>query len=74
MTSTDTSTTSLTMPATAEAASRYQRLRGHLAALKLHAAAVALPTVIDQAAAPIPQGFPHCEPTGKKCLTWRFIR
>jgi DNA replication protein DnaC len=48
MTSTDTS---LTQPATAEAASRYQRLRGHLAALKLHAAAEALPTVMDQAAA-----------------------
>ncbi|HYB34518.1 MAG TPA: hypothetical protein VEF72_01070 [Mycobacterium sp.] len=32
MTSTDTS---LTTPATAEAASRYQRLRGHLAALRL---------------------------------------
>jgi DNA replication protein DnaC len=48
MTTTDTS---LTMPATAEAASRYQRLRGHLAALKLHAAAEALPTVLDQAAA-----------------------
>ena len=30
--------------------SRYQRLRGHLAALKLHAAAEALPTVLDQAA------------------------
>jgi DNA replication protein DnaC len=48
MTSTDTS---LTMPATAEAASRYQQLRGHLAALKLHAAAEALPTVLDEAAA-----------------------
>ena len=47
MTSTDN--TSLTMPATAEAASRYQRLRGHLAALKLHAAAEALPAVLDQA-------------------------
>jgi DNA replication protein DnaC len=46
-----TTDTSLTMPATAEAASRYQRLRGHLAALKLHAAAEALPTVMDQAAA-----------------------
>jgi DNA replication protein DnaC len=38
------------VPATAEAASRYQRLCGHLAALKLHAAAEALPTVMDQAA------------------------
>ena len=47
MTTTDTS---LTQPATAEAASRYQRLRGHLAALKLSAAAEALPTVMDQAA------------------------
>ena len=47
MTSTDTS---LTTPATAEAASRYQRLRGHLGALKLHAAAEALPTVLDEAA------------------------
>ena len=33
------------------AASRYQRLRSHLAALKLHAAAEALPAVLDQAAA-----------------------
>ena len=49
MTTTDT-TTSLTTPATAEAASRYQRLRSHLAALKLSAAAEALPTVLDQAA------------------------
>jgi len=48
MTTTDTS---LTTPASAEAASRYQRLRGHLAALKLHAAAEALPTVLDAAAA-----------------------
>jgi DNA replication protein DnaC len=48
MTTTDTS---LTMPATAEAASRYQRLRSHLAALKLPAAAEALPTVLDAAAA-----------------------
>ena len=48
MTTTDTS---LTMPASAEAASRYQRLRSHLAALKLHAAAEALPTVLDAAAA-----------------------
>jgi DNA replication protein DnaC len=48
MTSTDTA---LTTPATATAASRYQRLRGHLAALKLHAAAEALPAVLDEAAA-----------------------
>ena len=47
---TTTDDTSLTMPATSQAASRYQRLRGHLAALKLHAAAEALPTVMDQAA------------------------
>jgi IstB-like ATP binding protein len=47
MTSTDN--TSLTAPATAEAASRYQRLRGHLAALKLHAAAEALPGVLNEA-------------------------
>ena len=46
MTTTDPS---LTTPATAEAASRYQRLRSHLAALKLSAAAEALPTVLDQA-------------------------
>ena len=47
---TTTDNTTLTMPASAEAASRYQRLRGHLAALKLSAAAEALPTVMDQAA------------------------
>ena len=47
---TTTDNTSLTMPASAEAASRYQRLRGHLAALKLSAAAEALPAVLDQAA------------------------
>jgi DNA replication protein DnaC len=50
MTTTDTTTSSLTQPASAEAASRYQRLRGHLAALKLHAAAEALPSVMDHAA------------------------
>ena len=38
-------------PNTAEAASLYQRLRGHLAVLKLHDAAEALPSVLDQAAA-----------------------
>ena len=47
---TTTDNTSLTIPPTPEAASRYQRLRGHLAALKLSAAAEALPTVMDQAA------------------------
>ena len=41
MTTTGNTNTSLTVQATAEAASRYQRLRGHLAALKLHAAAEA---------------------------------
>jgi DNA replication protein DnaC len=46
---TDTTTTTL-MPMTADAASRYQRLRSHLAALKLHAAAEALPSVLDEAA------------------------
>ena len=38
-------------PNTAEVASLYQRLRGHLAVLKLHDAAEALPSVLDQAAA-----------------------
>jgi DNA replication protein DnaC len=38
-------------PNTAEAASLYQRLRGHLAVLKLHDAAEALPSVLDQASA-----------------------
>lgn len=38
-------------PNTAEAASLYQRLRGHLAVLKLHDAAEALPSVLDEAAA-----------------------
>ncbi|NLU84716.1 IS21-like element helper ATPase IstB [Rhodococcus sp. HNM0569] len=41
----------LPVPSTTEAASLYQRLRGHLALLKLHDAAEALPTVLDQAAA-----------------------
>jgi hypothetical protein len=50
VTTTGNTNTSLTVPATAEAASRYQRLRGHLAALKQHAAAEALPTVMDQTA------------------------
>jgi len=35
----------------AQAASRYQQLRSHLAELKLHAAAEALPAVLDQATA-----------------------
>lgn len=46
-----TDNTSSTMPTTAEAASRYQRLRSHLAALKLQAAAEALPAVLDEATA-----------------------
>lgn len=46
-----TDNTSLTMPTTAEAASRYQRLRSHLAALKLQAAAEALPALLDEATA-----------------------
>ena len=41
----------LPAPNTAEAASLYQRLRGHLAMLKLHDAAEALPSVLDQASA-----------------------
>jgi DNA replication protein DnaC len=36
---------------TVSAASRYQQLRAHLAELKLHAAAEALPTVLDEATA-----------------------
>ncbi|WP_081845399.1 ATP-binding protein [Mycolicibacterium aromaticivorans] len=45
------STDRLPTPNTAEAASLYQRLRGHLAVLRLHDAAEALPTVLDQASA-----------------------
>jgi DNA replication protein DnaC len=41
----------LPAPNTAEAASLYQRLRGHLAVLRLHDAAEALPSVLDQASA-----------------------
>jgi DNA replication protein DnaC len=37
-------------PATAAQASLYQQLRGHLAALKMHAAAEALPAALDAAA------------------------
>jgi hypothetical protein len=44
------STDRLPTPNTAEAASLYQRLRGHLAVLKLHDAE-ALPSVLDQASA-----------------------
>jgi DNA replication protein DnaC len=41
--------TTPTEPTTAKAASRYQRLRSHLAALNLHAAAEALPAMLDDA-------------------------
>lgn len=51
MTETITDTVSLTQPGNSETASRYQRLRSHLAALKLYAAAEALPTVLNQATA-----------------------
>ncbi|WP_421845476.1 IS21-like element helper ATPase IstB [Mycobacterium sp.] len=44
-----TITTADTAPNTADAASCYQRLRGHLSTLGLDAAAQALPTVIDNA-------------------------
>jgi hypothetical protein len=44
-----THTTEVESPSTA--ASRYQQLRSHLAELKLHAAAEALPAVLDQATA-----------------------
>jgi len=46
-------TTSITTPGTPSTpvqASLYQQLRGHLAALKLHTAAEALPSVLDRAA------------------------
>jgi phage I-like protein len=39
------------LPLTATAASTYQQLRGHLAALRLHTAAEQLPAVLDQATA-----------------------
>jgi DNA replication protein DnaC len=52
MTATKTSTpTTGQAPMTAAQASCYQRLRGHLATLKLHDAAEALPAVLDQATA-----------------------
>jgi hypothetical protein len=41
----------LPAPNTADRASLYQRLRGHLAVLKLHDTAEALPSVLDQAVA-----------------------
>ena len=40
-----------TLPLTAAAASTYQQLRGHLAALRLHTAAEQLPAVLDSAVA-----------------------
>lgn len=46
-----TTTTAQPAETAAEAASRYQQLRSHLAFLKLHACAEALPTVLDDAAA-----------------------
>lgn len=42
---------SMPAPNTAAQASLYQRLRGHLAVLKLHDAADALPSVLDRAQA-----------------------
>jgi hypothetical protein len=52
MTDTTKSVTSnTTRPHTTAAASRYQQLRSHLAALRLHTAAEHLPTVLDQAVA-----------------------
>jgi DNA replication protein DnaC len=49
-TPTSTSTSTVPAPSTAAQASLYQQLRGHLAALKLHTAAEALPAVLDRAA------------------------
>jgi hypothetical protein len=46
-----TATDRLPAPNTAEAASLYQRLRGHLGVLKLADAAEAMPAALDQAAA-----------------------
>ena len=51
MSTTSRSTRSRATEPIAEAASRYQRLRSHLAELKLHAAAEALPAMIDEASA-----------------------
>jgi hypothetical protein len=48
---TTTKTTMTSPPATAAQASLYQQLRAHLAVLKLHACAEALPAVLDQAVA-----------------------
>ncbi|MBS9376256.1 IS21-like element helper ATPase IstB [Rhodococcus sp. B50] len=49
MNSTPATTDPIPPPNTSEAASLYQRLRGHLAVLKLHDAAEALPSVLDRA-------------------------
>ena len=46
---TESVTSNENRPLTADAASRYQQLRGHLAALRLHTAAEHLPAVLDQA-------------------------
>ena len=46
-----TTPTTAPTPGTPAQASLYQQLRSHLAALKLHTAAEALPTVLDRAAA-----------------------
>ena len=51
MTTTQPNTTTVIEPSTPAQASLYQQLRGHLAALKLHTAAEALPSVLDHAAA-----------------------
>jgi DNA replication protein DnaC len=51
MTTTQPNTTTVIEPSTPAQASLYQQLRGHLAALKLHTAAEALPSVLDRAAA-----------------------
>jgi DNA replication protein DnaC len=49
MTTTGSATSNDNLPLTAAAASRYQQLRGHLTALRLHTAAEQLPAVLDQA-------------------------
>lgn len=48
---TTTTSDAVPTPSTAAQASLYQRLRGHLAVLKLHDAAEALPSVLDRAQA-----------------------
>jgi DNA replication protein DnaC len=48
---TESVTSNETQPLTTAAASRYQQLRGHLAALRLHTAAEQLPSVLDAATA-----------------------